>query len=226
MPGISGLEALLEIKKAHPSLPVIMITKSEEEDIMEQAIGQKIADYLIKPVNPNQIIMSIKKVLKSSEIISQKTSSNYQMEFMRLSSQINDSMDAESWKQVYNHLIFWEMELQQSGNTMSDMLQMQKTEANNLFARFIRKNYENWWKNEDKRPTMSPDLFKKKVFPLLDEGKKVFFVLIDNLRQDHWRVMQSELASLFTFDCDETFYSILPTATQYSRNAIFSGLMP
>ena len=226
MPGISGLEALLEIKKAHPSLPVIMITKSEEEDIMEQAIGQKIADYLIKPVNPNQIIMSIKKVLKSSEIISQKTTSNYQMEFMRLSSQINDSMDAESWKQVYNHLIFWEMELQQSGNTMSDMLQMQKTEANNLFARFIRKNYENWWKNEDKRPTMSPDLFKKKVFPLLDEGKKVFFVLIDNLRQDHWRVMQSELASLFTFDCDETFYSILPTATQYSRNAIFSGLMP
>ena len=226
MPGISGLEALLEIKKAHPSLPVIMITKSEEEDIMEQAIGQKIADYLIKPVNPNQIIMSIKKVLKSSEIISQKTSSNYQMEFMRLSSQINDSMDAESWKQVYNHLIFWEMELQQGGNTMSDMLQMQKTEANNLFARFIRKNYENWWKNEDKRPTMSPDLFKKKVFPLLDEGKKVFFVLIDNLRQDHWRVMQSELASLFTFDCDETFYSILPTATQYSRNAIFSGLMP
>lgn len=226
MPGISGLEALLEIKKAHPSLPVIMITKSEEEDIMEQAIGQKIADYLIKPVNPNQIIMSIKKVLNSNEIISQKTTSNYQMEFMRISSQINDSMDAESWKDVYNHLIYWEMELQQTGNTMNDMLQMQKTEANNLFTRFIKKHYESWWKDESKRPLMSPDLFKNKVFPLLDNGKKVFFVLIDNLRLDHWKVMQQELATLFQFDTNDTFYSILPTATQYSRNAIFSGLMP
>ncbi len=226
MPGISGLEALLAIKKTHPALPVIMITKSEEEDIMEQAIGQKIADYLIKPVNPHQIIMSIKKVLQSTQIISQKTTSNYQMEFMKLSSQINDSMDADSWRGVYNHLVFWEMELEQTGSTMNDMLQMQKSEANNLFGRFIKKNYENWWKNPDSRPTMSPDLFKNKVFPLLDEGKKVFFVLIDNLRLDHWRVMQKELASLFQFDSDDTFYSILPTATQYSRNAIFSGLMP
>ena len=226
MPGISGLEALLAIKKTHPALPVIMITKSEEEDIMEQAIGQKIADYLIKPVNPHQILMSIKKVLQSTQIISQKTTSNYQMEFMNISSQINDSMDADSWRGVYNHLVFWEMELEQTGTTMNDMLQMQKSEANNLFGRFIKKNYENWWKNTENRPMMSPDLFKTKVFPLLDEGKKVFFILIDNLRLDHWRVMQKELASLFQFDSDDTFYSILPTATQYSRNAIFSGLMP
>lgn len=226
MPGISGLEALLQIKNIQPSLPVIMITKSEEEDIMEQAIGQKIADYLIKPVNPSQIIMSIKKVLKGNEIISQKTTSNYQMEFMRLSSQINDSMNSDDWKQVYNRLIFWEMELQQTGSAMNEMLQMQKTEANNLFVRFVKKHYENWWKNPDSKPVMSPDLFKTKVFPLLDAGKKVFFVLIDNLRLDHWKVMQNELASLFQFDSDETFYSILPTATQYSRNAIFSGLMP
>lgn len=226
MPGISGLETLLEIKKLQPSLPVIMITKSEEEDIMEQAIGQKIADYLIKPVNPNQIIMTIKKVLQASEIISQKTTSNYQMEFMRISSQINDSTNADSWRNIYNHLVYWEMELAATGSTLNEMLQMQKSEANNLFTRFIKKNYESWWKNPDSRPIMSPDLFKTKVFPLLDQGKKVFFVLIDNLRLDHWKVMQQELASLFHFDCDDTFYSILPTATQYSRNAIFSGLMP
>lgn len=226
MPGISGLEALLEIKKMQPSLPVIMITKSEEEDIMDQAIGQKIADYLIKPVNPNQIIMTIKKVLQASEIISQKTTSNYQMEFMRISTQINDSTDADSWRNIYNHLVYWEMELAETGSTLNEMLQMQKSEANNLFVRFIKKNYENWWKNTENRPMMSPDLFKNKVFPLLDEGKKVFFVLIDNLRLDHWKVMQKELASLYQFDSDDTFYSILPTATQYSRNAIFSGLMP
>lgn len=225
MPGLSGLETLLEIKKAQPALPVVMITKSEEENIMEQAIGQKISDYLIKPVNPNQILMSIKKVVHAQEIITEKTTSGYQSEFMRIGMQINDSMSAEDWQKVYNNLIFWEMQLDEAGGSMDEMLQMQKTEANNLFAKYIRKNYENWIES-GKHPVMSPDIFKTKVFPLLDKGEKVFFILIDNLRQDQWRIIQKEIGNLYNFDSDDTFYSILPTATQYSRNAIFSGLMP
>lgn len=225
MPGLSGLETLLEIKKNQPALPVVMITKSEEENIMEQAIGQKIADYLIKPVNPNQILMSIKKVVHAQEIITEKTTSGYQSEFMRIGMQINDSMSAEDWQKVYNNLIFWEMQLDEAGGSMDEMLQMQKTEANNLFAKYIRKNYENWIES-GKHPIMSPDIFKTKVFPLLDKGEKVFFILIDNLRLDQWRIIQREIGNIYNFDSDDTFYSILPTATQYSRNAIFSGLMP
>ena len=222
MPGLSGLETLLEIKKNQPALPVVMITKSEEENIMEQAIGQKISDYLIKPVNPNQILMSIKN---AQEIITEKTTSGYQSEFMRIGMQINDSMNAEDWQKVYNNLIFWEMQLDEAGGSMDEMLQMQKTEANNLFAKYIRKNYEAWIESGN-HPVMSPDIFKTKVFPLLDKGEKVFFILIDNLRQDQWRIIQREIGNLYNFDSDDTFYSILPTATQYSRNAIFSGLMP
>lgn len=225
MPGLSGLETLLEIKKNQPALPVVMITKSEEENIMEQAIGQKISDYLIKPVNPNQILMSIKKVVHAQEIITEKTTSGYQSEFMRIGMQINDSMNAEDWQKVYNNLIFWEMQLDEAGGSMDEMLQMQKTEANNLFAKYIRKNYEAWIESGN-HPVMSPDIFKTKVFPLLDKGEKVFFILIDNLRQDQWRIIQREIGNLYNFDSDDTFYSILPTATQYSRNAIFSGLMP
>lgn len=174
MPGVSGLETLLQIKKQHPELPVIMITKSEEEDIMEQAIGQKISDYLIKPVNPNQILMAIKKVVQAQDIISQKTTTNYQSEFMRISMQINDSFNTDDWKKVYKNLVFWELELEQANNNMDEMLQMQKNEANATFVKFIKKNYENWFKENNARPLMSPDIFKTKVFPLLDNGEKVF----------------------------------------------------
>ncbi|MCQ2350675.1 MAG: PglZ domain-containing protein [Paludibacteraceae bacterium] len=225
MPGLSGLETLLEIKKAQPSLPVVMITKSEEENIMEQAIGQKISDYLIKPVNPNQILMSIKKVVHAQDIIEEKTTSGYQSEFMKLGMKINDSFTSDDWRNVYNELIYWEMRLSDAGSGMDEMLNMQKTEANSQFSKYIRKNYESWFESGN-RPMMSPDIFKNKVFPLLDKGEKVFFILIDNLREDQWRIIQNEIGTLFNFDEDETFFSILPTATQYSRNAIFSGLMP
>lgn len=225
MPGLSGLQTLLEIKKLQPALPVVMITKSEEENIMEEAIGQKISDYLIKPVNPHQILMSIKKVVHAQEIIEEKTTSGYQSEFSRIGMQINESLNAEDWQKVYNNLIFWEMQLDEAGSGMDELLQMQKTEANSQFCKYIRKNYEQWMQS-GQRPVMSPDIFKTKVFPLLDKGEKVFFILIDNLREDQWRVIQKEIGGMFNFDDDSTFYSILPTATQYSRNAIFSGLMP
>lgn len=225
MPGLSGLETLLHIKKNHPALPVVMITKSEEEDIMEQAIGKNIADYLIKPVNPSQILMSIKKVVHSKDIIQEKTTSSYQSEFIRLSSQINESSSADEWRDVYRNLVFWELELDNANNGMDDMLQTQKNDANASFAKYIKRHYEEWFTSGE-RPMMSADLFKNKVFPLLDKGEKVFFVLIDNLRLDQWRIIQKELAANYNFVEDTTFYSMLPTATQYSRNAIFSGLTP
>ena len=225
MPGLTGLETLSHIKEIAPNVPVVMVTKSEEESIMNQAIGNKIADYLIKPVNPHQLLLSIKKNVHKNVIISQTTTESYQQELGRLGMQINDSLTTRDWMEVYKKLIYWELELESSQVPMTDMLLMQKEEANNAFGKFVRKNYESWINNSAERPLMSPDLFKKRIFPMLEEGEKVFFILIDNFRMDQWRVVKDLLAEFYTFD-EDMYYSILPTATQYARNAIFSGLMP
>lgn len=225
MPGLTGLETLSHIKEIAPNVPVVMVTKSEEESIMNQAIGNKIADYLIKPVNPHQLLLSIKKNVHKNVIISQTTTESYQQEFGRIGMQINDSLTTRDWMEVYKKLIYWELELESSQVPMTDMLLMQKEEANNAFGKFVRKNYESWINNSAERPLMSPDLFKKRIFPMLEEGEKVFFILIDNFRMDQWRVVKDLLAEFYTFD-EDMYYSILPTATQYARNAIFSGLMP
>ncbi|MDR1764126.1 MAG: PglZ domain-containing protein [Dysgonamonadaceae bacterium] len=225
MPGLSGLETLSQIKEISPDTPVVMITKSEDEGIMNQAIGSKIADYLIKPVNPNQILLSIKKNVHKSSIINQTTATGYQQDFNRLGMQINDSLTVDDWKEVYKRLVYWELELAETQTGMSDLLQMQKAEANRLFGRFVRNNYEKWIAVQDSRPLMSPDIFKKKIFPLLDADERVFFILIDNFRLDQWREIKDMLAEFFTFS-EDLYYAILPTATQYARNAIFSGLMP
>ena len=193
-----------------------MVTKSEEESIMNQAIGNKIADYLIKPVNPNQLLLSIKKNVHKNVIISETTTVGYQQEFGRIGMQINDSLTTDDWMEVYKKLVYWELELESSQVAMTDMLRMQKEEANNAFAKFVKKNYVDWIQNPADRPLMSPDLFKKKVFPMLDNDEKVFFILIDNFRLDQWRVVKELLAEYFTFD-ESLYYSILPTATQYAR---------
>lgn len=225
MPGLTGLETLSTIKEIAPTVPVVMVTKSEEESIMNQAIGNKIADYLIKPVNPNQLFLSIKKNLHKDDIITSATTVSYQQEFGRIGMQIGDSLTADDWMEVYKKIVYWELELEENQVQMQDMLIMQKREANNAFGKFIKKNYLDWIRYPDQRPLMSPDLFKKKVFPLLDQEEKVFFILIDNFRFDQWRVVKNLLSNFFTVD-EEVYYSILPTATQYARNAIFSGLMP
>ena len=225
MPGLSGLETLAIINETNPTVPVVMVTKSEDEGIMNQAIGNKIADYLIKPVNPNQLLLSIKKNLHKTDIISTTTTVGYQQEFGRIGMQINDSLTTDDWIDVYKKLVYWELELEENQSQMKDMLQMQKHDANNVFGKFIKNNYISWIQNPDSRPLMSSDLFKKKVFPLLDNGEKVFFILIDNFRLDQWRVVKNLLSDFFTFD-ESLYFSILPTATQYARNAIFSGLMP
>ena len=224
MPGLNGIETLGKIKSAHPHLPVVMITKSEEENIMTQAIGSKISDYLIKPVNPNQILLSIKKNLNQKEIIQEKATLDYQQDFSRITSEINEASDYDDWSRIYIRLVHWEMELEQAGSTLSDMLEMQKLEANAAFSKYVRKNYEDWVSGNP-HPLMSHELFKTKVFPALDNGEKILFVLIDNFRLDQWYKVKPLLTDYFNAT-EEIYYSILPTATQYARNAIFSGLMP
>lgn len=226
MPGLTGLETLLQIKEIAPTTPVVMVTKSEEEDIMEQAIGSKIADYLIKPVNPSQILLTLKKNIHKEEIVAEKANSAYQQNFGKLAMQISDARSIEEWKEVYKRIVYWELELENADNQMREMLKAQKEEANNMFGRFVKKNYLDWLgADREGRPMMSHDLFRERIFPLLDNKEKVFFIIIDNFRYDQWRVLANEIGNDFNIE-EELYTSILPTATQYARNAIFSGLMP
>ncbi len=225
MPGISGLEALQRIKILQPNVPVIMITKSEEEDIMNQAIGSEIADYLIKPVNPMQILLSIKKNLHSDALVAEKVSGDYQQEFMRIGQMINSAQTIEDWYELYTTLVRWELTLSNTDTKMDEMLKMQKVDANNAFAKYVRRNYESWL-TQPEHPLRSNEVFKTKVLPLLDKGEKVCFVVIDNFRLDQWRTVSPLLADIYNVESEELYTTILPTATQYARNAIFSGLMP
>ena len=228
MPGYSGLETLSKIKEINNLVPVVMITKNEEEAIMDEAIGSKMSDYLIKPVNPKQILLSIKKNVNQKELVTRQTTSAYQMQFSKLGMQINDSFTIPDWEDVYRKLIFWEMELSMSDDkAMDEVLQMQKNEANLAFYRFVKKNYLNWINIEDDdRPVISPELFRRKIFPILDEKKKVFVMLIDNIRFDQWKALSPIFSEYFSIVKDEMYFSILPTATMYARNSIFAGLMP
>lgn len=228
MPGLSGLETLSRIKSIAPSTPVIMITKSEEEHIMEDAIGSKIADYLIKPVNPNQILLSIKKNLDNKRLIKEKTTSAYQQEFRNIGMSLSDRLSPDDWKELYRKLIYWELELAKSQTEgMDEILSMQKSEANNLFSRFVTSNYISWLNGSDKNPpVMSHTLFKNRIAPIIDQNETTFLILIDNLRFDQWKVIQPILDDFFKTEVEDVYFSILPTATQYARNAIFAGLLP
>lgn len=219
MPGLSGLETLNEIKLRQPTLPVVMITKSEEEDIMDMAIGEKIADYLIKPVNPSQILLCLKKHIHSKSIVQEHTTSSYRQEFSDIAYMINTASTIDEFMAIHRTLVRWDLELANIDSGMREMLTMQKKEANQAFARFIQKNYSASFSRQQY-------IFKDYLFPMLDNGDKVFFVVIDNFRYDQWKAIEPLLAEYFTVDADNLCCSILPTATQYARNAIFSGLMP
>lgn len=228
MPGLNGLETLAQIKKIRNSLPIIMITKSEEEFIMDEAIGSQIADYLIKPVNPMQILMTIKKITDQRRLVSQKTTMNYQSQFNELGVEINNAESADDWKAIHKKLAFWTLELQKNGiASMEQILQMQKSEADKRFVRYIISNYESWFANRSSEaPILSPNMFKNKVFPLLSRGEQVVVVVIDNLRFDQWKCIESMIAGYYNIDDEDILFSILPTATQFARNAMFAGLMP
>ena len=226
MPGLTGLETLAEIKEQQATLPVVMITKSEEEYIMEEAIGSKIADYLIKPVNPNQILLSLKKNLDHSRLISEKTTSSYQQEFRKIAMDLSMVNSYEEWIEMYQKLVYWELELENIDDSgMFEILESQKNEANIQFCKFIDKNYPKWFEHNYDAPIMSHTLFKEKVLPVIKE-QKTLFIVVDNLRYDQWKAFEPFLSSSYKKESEELYYSILPTATQYARNAIFSGLMP
>jgi DNA-binding response OmpR family regulator len=228
MPGMTGLETLNYIKSTHPNLPVVMITKSEEEQIMEEAIGSKIADYLIKPLNPNQILLSAKKILDNKRIISEKTNQSYMQEFQKLSMEVQDLDEHQGWSELYRKLVYWELEIDSTQDkSMGEVLTTQQTEANQRFCNFIEDNYLDWLNDPDvDRPILSHQLLKRKVFPLLKEERPVFLIVIDNLRFDQWEILEPEIAEFFAISEKDNYYSILPTTTAYARNALFSGMMP
>jgi CheY-like chemotaxis protein len=226
MPGITGLETLGKIKEAQPGLPVVMITKNEAETVMEEAIGAQIADYLIKPVNPNQILLTLKKIIDNKRLVREKTSSDYQQEFRQIFMRINSGLDYEEWVDVYRKIISWEIKIEESNSVgMADILSMQKSEANTEFSKYIVNNYLRWIRANE-GPAMSNHLLRLKVFPHISEDVPTLLLLLDNLRYDQWKIIEPIVAELYRVESEDYFYSILPTSTQYSRNAIFAGMMP
>src|SRR5207344_164045 len=228
MPGLTGLQTLQQIKEVNSNLPVVLITKNEAENLMDEAIGSQISDYLIKPVNPNQVWLSLKKLIDNKRLVAEKTTSAYQQEFRSLFMALSDNPDYNAWMDIYKKLVFWELEMKKSDSPeMQEIFQSQKAEANNDFFKFVSKNYASWVNPKSTAsPIMSNTLMKFKVFPHLEKGTPLFFVLIDNLRFDQWKTIQPIFAESFRIHEEETFYAILPTATQYARNAIFAGMMP
>lgn len=228
MSGMTGLEILEKIKIKFPNIPVVMITKSEEENIMEDAIGAKIADFLIKPVNPNQLLLVLKKILEKQRLITQKVTSSYQLEFARLGIEISESCNYNDWIEIYKKLTYWEMELSESEDSaMDDVLEMQQKEANINFVKYIKKNYQSWFNNKNTNiPLMSQSVLPQTVFPVIKNNQKAVLLLLDNLRFDQWKAIEPLFANNYTVEKENLYYSILPTATQYSRNSLFSGLLP
>ena len=228
MPGITGLETIAKIKEVNQHVPVVLITKNETENIMDEAIGSQISDYLIKPVNPNQVWLSLKKILDNKRLVAEKTTSAYQQQFRHLFMALNSNPDYNEWMDIYKKLVYWELEMGKSDSPeMMEVFQSQKQEANTEFFKFISRNYLSWIHPKNgQAPVMSHTLMEQKVFPAIEKGIPTFFILIDNLRFDQWKAIQPIFAESFRITEEETFYSILPTATQYCRNAIFAGLMP
>ncbi|MFM2268994.1 MAG: hypothetical protein RL757_2435 [Bacteroidota bacterium] len=228
MPGLTGLETLTALKKLQPALPIVMITKNEAENVMEEAIGGEIADYLIKPVNPNQILLSLKKTIDNRRLVSERISSDYRQSFRELFNEINSNLNAIEWAELYKKIIAWELRMDASGgNDMGEILEQQKAEANTEFSKFVGKNYVDWFgPNLHLAPTMSHNLMRNKVFPHIGDGVPTVMLLLDNLRLDQWKVIEPQLTTLFRVEEEDYFYSILPSATQYSRNAIFAGMTP
>jgi CheY-like chemotaxis protein len=228
MPGISGLETLAKMKEINQQLPIVMITKNETESLMDEAIGSQIADYLLKPVNPNQVWLSLKKIIDNKRLVAEKTTTSYQQHFRDLFMALNDNPDYNQWMDIYKKLVYWELEMEKSDSPeMREVFASQKAEANTEFFKFVSKNYAKWMNPKTaEAPIMSHNLFQFKVLPHVEKGTPTFFILIDNLRYDQWKTIQPIFAESFRILEEETFYSILPTATQYSRNAIFSGLLP
>lgn len=228
MPGLTGLEALPRIKERNPAVPVVMITKNEAEHVMEEAIGSQISDYLIKPVHPNQILLTLKKLMDNKRLVSEKTAMDYQQEFRQIFMQITGGLDHVEWVDAYRKIINWELKVDANEATgVTDILSQQKQQANTEFSKFVVKNYFDWVdKTKEVGPVMSHSLLRKHVFPHIGKGVPTIVLLLDNLRYDQWKTIEPFINEQFKTEHESYFFSILPTATQYSRNAIFAGMMP
>jgi len=225
MPGRGGLETLASIQDTHPTLPIIMITKSEEEHLMNEAIGQRIRDYLTKPVNPSQIFLALKRIFEEQGIQRTTLTRDYLTSLTELSGMINGARSADEWLKIGSRLASWELNLDRVADAgLLETHLDQRREANDLFGRFIEANYGKWVQSGD-RPLMSPDLLRHAVFPGLKRGERTAFILIDCMRLDLWRAIRPLIEPYFDVE-EQLYYSILPTATPYARNAIFAGLFP
>lgn len=227
MPGLSGLDTLSIIKEKYPQIPVVMITKSEEEHLMDEALGGKISDYLIKPVKPNQILLTVKKHTEARRLMNEKTSMSYQQQFREIGMELSDRIDYNKWVELYKKLVYWEIELAGTEDEgIHEIFMSQKDEANRLFCRYYESNYVEWLNDNVDKPLLSPSVLREKLFPLLREDRPTFLIVIDNFRYDQWKFLQPAIEQYFRTDEDSVFYSILPTTTQFARNAMFGGLMP
>lgn len=227
MPGLTGLETLSKIKGQYPNLPVVMITKNEAENVMEEALGSQITDYLIKPVNPNQVLLTLKKIMDNKRLVREKTATDYQQDFRQLMMQFSSGLELGEWVDVYRKLINWEIKIDDANSTeLYDILSMQKSEANNEFSKFVIKHYIDWIQDESDAPVMSHNLLRKKVLSHMKDDTPTILVLLDNLRYDQWKVIEPIVSQAFRVETEDYFFSILPTSTQYSRNAIFAGMLP
>lgn len=225
MPGITGIEAIPMLKESDEALKIVMVTKNEEEHLMEEAIGKEISDYLLKPVHPSQVLLSLKKSLSSKDLIEKQTILSYQQEFRKLSMELMDIRSFEDWANHYKKLLSWELRLDKVEDTeFSDLLSSQKEEANILFGKFIEKNYPSWMTSKEK-PVMSHTLFQQCIKPTLEKDK-VLLLVVDNLRYDQWKTIEPLFTKYYQKESEDPYLSILPTTTQYARNALFSGLLP
>ncbi len=223
--GMDGLTALNEIQNLQPGLPVIMVTKNEEERLMEEAIGARIVDYLTKPVNPSQILLVCKKILESKKIAGERISRDYSSEFSQIAARIMGPLTWKDWIEIHLRLCDYELDLDQHPDLgLQQTLFDQKRDCNTEFGRFIERNYSGWLFSDD-RPALSIDIFKRYVKPHIDKRQRTILLVIDNLRYDQWLVLEPLLRDYFRIT-RESYFSILPTATPYARNAIFSGMFP
>lgn len=228
MAGLDGLATLQRVKRIQPALPVIMITKSEEESLMEEAIGGKIDDYLTKPVNPSQILSALKRILESRSISQERLNRDYVAEFNRINDEIEtEDLDWDDWLELGVRLSRWAIDISAMRETsLQDLLDQQMQTANIAFAKFVEKNYPAWMKmKRDERPPLSSDVVREWVVPHMQKGEQVLFLVLDCLRLDHWLSVEPVLRDHFNIETD-AYYSILPTATPFSRNSIFSGMSP
>lgn len=226
MPGMTGIETLAELKKVRETVPVVMITKSEEEDLMNRAIGKRIDDYLVKPVSPLQIVSALKRLLEGRKIRGEQLSRDFSGHYMDTQDRIATAKTPDDWVELYNGLVQWELDIVADGDhglltTHDEML----AEANRGFVRYVREHYAGWVSGADDAPLMSPDLFRTWVAPEIEGSSQVVWIVIDCMRLDQWRHVESLLEPYYHLE-RRHYWSILPSATPFARNALFAGLYP